>query len=497
MGAIYFDITDIVCHAQHHPRVSGIQRVQLRLIANLVKKHGPSSIRGVAHLDDEQGWHDIDLGFLAQQTEFDAAEILIHAGLVKHGRFPDRREVKKYLRRFSENKLLRTIKKLEVYGRALFAPHSLARYGIIHLASRAASSTSPKPTTALKSLTAQDIYVMLGANWAIATTVSMAQAHKDRGGRVVQMIYDLIPYTHPHYHTEKLSAEYCTWLDRVQQCTSAFMCISENTARHLTDFLASHGALADVSVTALAHEFSGYRRNQRLEIQKGSRIANLLQGRPYVLCVGTLEIRKNGLGLARAWQKVHEVLGDDTPLLVFAGSRGWRIEQFEAFLQASNHVAQTIRILPAPSDAELATLYSQSLFTVYPSLYEGWGLPVGESAWFGKYGVVSSTSSLPEVCGDSVDYMNPEDIEDMAAKILRPLQDEAYRSLRHAAIATSPLRTWADVSEDVFRCITDSSPVSELTSNTASSPSAANRPPTANEPSPFLRPLTNARETLR
>lgn len=453
MGSIYFDITDIVSHAQHHTRVSGIQRVQLRLIANLVKKHGSQLIRGVAYLGEGQGWHDIDLAFLAHQTEFNAAQILIHTGAVTRGFLPDRREVKKYLRAFSDRKILRAIKKFEVYARALMAPASLARHGILHIPPHASPPPLLKPTVRLKPLSAQDSYVMLGANWAIAETESMAQAHKDRGGRVVQMVYDLIPYTHPQYHTEKLSMEYCAWLERARHCTSAFMCISQNTARHLEEFLASHGGQADISVTALAHEFSGYARNQSLQIQQGSRIAELLEGRPYVLCVGTLEIRKNGLGLARAWQKVHQVLGKATPLLVFAGGRGWRMEKFDEFLHASDHVTQTIKILEGPSDAELATLYAQCLFTVYPSLYEGWGLPVGESAWFGKYGVVSSTSSLPEVCGDDVDYMDPTDIDDMAAKMLRPLQDSAYLARRHAAMAVRPLRTWADVSDAVFECI--------------------------------------------
>lgn len=453
MGSIYFDITDIVSHAEHHPRVSGIQRVQLRIIANLVRKHGPSAIRGVAHLDGDKGWREIDLAFLANQTEFNALEILVHAGLVKHGLFPDRREVKKYLRRFGDRKLLRATKKLEVYARALFAPHSLAKHGIVHMAAGCSTGSPLKPTGPLKPFTAQDTYVMLGANWTITKTEALALEHKEREGRVVQMIYDLIPYTHPQYHTEKLSTEYCAWLERVRHHTCAFMCISENTARNLTEFLSSRGVRADVAVTALAHEFGGYERNQPLRIQEGSRLSGLVGGRPYVLCVGTLEIRKNGLGLARAWQKVHETLGSATPLLIFAGSRGWRIEKFEEFLEATDHVSQTIKIIQAPSDAELAALYAQSLFTVYPSFYEGWGLPVGESAWFGKYGVVASNSSLPEVCGDDVDYMDPDNIDDMAAKILRPLQDEAYLARKHAAMAARPLRTWADVSDAVFHCI--------------------------------------------
>ena len=59
-----------------------------------------------------------------------------------------------------------------------------------------------------------------------------------------------------------------------------------------------------------------------------------------------------------------------------------------------------MRIVDSPSDRELAYLYQRCLFAAYPSLYEGWGLPVGEAAWFGKYVISSNATSLPEVCGD-------------------------------------------------------------------------------------------------
>ena len=90
---------------------------------------------------------------------------------------------------------------------------------------------------------------------------------------------------------------------------------------------------------------------------------------------------------------------------------------------------QVVTVIPQATDADLAVLYQNCLFFVYPSLVEGWGLPVGEAAWFGKYSVVSSSSSLPEVCGDLVDYVAPENIDGWLAAIKRAVLEKEYRQL--------------------------------------------------------------------
>ncbi|SUB16009.1 glycosyltransferase, MSMEG_0565 family [Pantoea agglomerans] len=69
------------------------------------------------------------------------------------------------------------------------------------------------------------------------------------------------------------------------------------------------------------------------------------------------------------------------------------------------------------SDPELTLLYKNAWFTLYPSLYEGWGLPVAESLAFGKYCLASSAASVPEVAGDLLDYIDPWDVLGWAEKI--------------------------------------------------------------------------------
>ena len=82
-----------------------------------------------------------------------------------------------------------------------------------------------------------------------------------------------------------------------------------------------------------------------------------------------------------------------------------------------------IAVAETPSDAELAFLYRNCRFTVFPSLYEGWGLPIGESLWFGKLCIASKTSSMPEVGGDLVDYVDPKDADSLQQAILRTFRE--------------------------------------------------------------------------
>jgi glycosyltransferase involved in cell wall biosynthesis len=124
-----------------------------------------------------------------------------------------------------------------------------------------------------------------------------------------------------------------------------------------------------------------------------------------------------------------------------------------------------IRVCKRPDDAELAFLYQNCLFTVYPSYYEGWGLPIGESLWFRKLVVTSETSSMPEVGGSLVDYVNPYSIQSVLNGVKRALDPDYVRE-RTAAIKPSALRTWKDVSEDLWDQVQAFSPVANRSTTT-------------------------------
>jgi glycosyltransferase involved in cell wall biosynthesis len=166
----------------------------------------------------------------------------------------------------------------------------------------------------------------------------------------------------------------------------------------------------------------------------------------YVLFVSTIEIRKNHRLLVRVWRRLLERHGwDAVPTLLFAGRIGWLVEGLMAELAASRYLDGKIVHMADLSDRELRQAYRGCLFTIFPSLCEGWGLPIAESLAQGKACLASNRTSIPEVGDDLVDYFDPTDEADALAKVERLLFEPAYLAAREARVRTDYRpRTWAD-----------------------------------------------------
>lgn len=140
----------------------------------------------------------------------------------------------------------------------------------------------------------------------------------------------------------------------------------------------------------------------------------------YILFVGSLDPRKNLLGLLRAWKQISTRL--DCPLVICGASshvfRSAGIDQLPERVVLSGYVA----------DHDLPALYAGASLFVYPSLYEGFGLPVIEAMACGTPVVCSSTTSLGEVAGTAACLVDPAAAESIADGILRVADDESYRN---------------------------------------------------------------------
>jgi glycosyltransferase involved in cell wall biosynthesis len=110
-----------------------------------------------------------------------------------------------------------------------------------------------------------------------------------------------------------------------------------------------------------------------------------------VLFVSTSEIRKDHRLLVRVWRRLIARHGTEAvPALIFAGQIGWMVDDLLADLAASGHLGGKTEHKPGLSDEELDGAYRSCLFTVFPSLCEGWGLPIAESLAHGKFCVASN-----------------------------------------------------------------------------------------------------------
>ena len=145
----------------------------------------------------------------------------------------------------------------------------------------------------------------------------------------------------------------------------------------------------------------------------------------YWLNVGTIEPRKNQRRLVEAYARYLALGGVPMPL-VLAGGKGWLMEDFQRHLSElgiTAHIVMTGYV----SDEELIWLYRNCYANLYPSLFEGFGLPVLEGMQFGAPTLASRSTSIPEVAGKSAILLDPEDIEGWAQAMLRLVSNRAER----------------------------------------------------------------------
>jgi len=441
----YFDITDLVKFAQKNGSVSGIQRVQIRVLQHLSSGREKDEILCAYAINRFSGIKVCRAKDLFTDEVYSASRMLVRLGIEKPSTSFSKLELYGELAKYKKGSLRRVLRKVELLtlGR-LFPDYARAQMSLPRRSNENEHDQKTIETWPLKGFEDNDHIVMIGTNWNTSAFEKRARQHSKRGGRVSQVIYDLIPYRYPQYCIDSLTKKFNIFLNRSRSFASQYICISEATRNDLLDYLSDFNSDMPVKSWPLAHEFEGYERNEKcLESLQPEHLKKIQ--RPFVLCVGTIEVRKNGVALLKVWQRLLKELGDKTPQLVFAGKYGWKIEAFKKLLQEDLSLQQAVTIIPQATDADLAVLYQNCLFFAYPSLVEGWGLPVGEAAWFGKYSIASASSSLPEVCGDLVDYVDPNNIDDFMQSIKHAIMDEEYRKCREENISQASLRTWKDV----------------------------------------------------
>jgi glycosyltransferase involved in cell wall biosynthesis len=168
----------------------------------------------------------------------------------------------------------------------------------------------------------------------------------------------------------------------------------------------------------------------------------------FILSVGSLEPRKNLSGLLQAFGQMKSRWGKEFKL-VLAGLQGWENKTIWEQIQQLGDDVLYLGYVPI---TELGKLYNLASLFVYPSFYEGFGLPPLEAMACGCPVVVSNAASLPEVCGEAAHYVNPYEVESIAAGIEKVLRDDAYRKdLIGKGLARTEQFTWEKSAREHLR----------------------------------------------
>ncbi|MBD2232056.1 glycosyltransferase family 4 protein [Phormidium tenue] len=168
----------------------------------------------------------------------------------------------------------------------------------------------------------------------------------------------------------------------------------------------------------------------------------------FFLSVGTLEPRKNLRRLLAAYKRYANHSSQPKPL-VLAGTNGWLEDDLNDYI-ANLKLQNQVYVLGYVSDAVLRWLYRRCWAFVYPSLYEGFGLPVLEAMGFGAAVITSNTSSLPEVGGDAVLYVDPSNEDSIVAALKQVDEPICRNACRDKSLQQAQLFSWEKSAAAVY-----------------------------------------------
>ena len=251
-------------------------------------------------------------------------------------------------------------------------------------------------------------------------------------------IYDLIPVLYPQFLlSEQIPLLYKKTLASISQ-KDWVICISHSTKNDLCNYLnLDHSR---VFVTHLAAEPSIFYPCTDAEKIATTRSKYGIRDGGYILSLGTLEPRKNIDHVIRCFAKLILEQNLKDLYLVLVGTPGWKYDKIMEEVSQKSWLKERIIFTGYVPESDLAALYSGALTFVYPSFYEGFGLPPLEAMQCGVPVIASNTSSLPEVIGDAGIMLDPKDADGLCQSMLeiynRPLLREkmSLKSLEQAKL---------------------------------------------------------------
>lgn len=293
----------------------------------------------------------------------------------------------------------------------------------------------------------QDIILIFGAGWHKEGLMDKLGRVKFQNNEVViiSLIYDLIPIYFPQLFGPGMYENYSKYMVRVISLSNTLIGISKSTKRDIIKFCSETGLnIPEVKVIRLG---------ENITKMKSEKTSGKDPDKDFIISVGTIEARKNHQCIYQAYKyAISSSL--QMPKIIIVGRVGWLTKDLVYQVTNDPMVKDLIIIRDDISDNELEYLYGKCLFTVYPSLYEGWGLPIAEALSRGKVCIASNTSSMIEISYDLVEHFSPYDPIDLAKKISKLYtNDNLLKSKENKIIKTYKPTTWEESAKSLHNII--------------------------------------------
>jgi glycosyltransferase involved in cell wall biosynthesis len=258
-----------------------------------------------------------------------------------------------------------------------------------------------------------DMIFSAGINWDQQPLLELIKAKRKSPFHSAQIIYDMTPLITPHLHAKEAYNWYQRFFYLAGLASDKIIYGGETAMRDGQKWQREHHWSA---TPGLPIKFGSDIAPQTDHSMDASMLAEMGVTGPFMLSVGTLEVRKNHETLYKAYLKLLEEDCPDLPQMVFVGGAGWKAQDLFDIITRDKRVAGKILILRT-TDPQLDVLYRHCQFTLLSSLYEGWSLTLPESLGYGKFCLTSDVDPLRETGRDLVDYIHPWDVAGWADKI--------------------------------------------------------------------------------
>jgi glycosyltransferase involved in cell wall biosynthesis len=259
--------------------------------------------------------------------------------------------------------------------------------------------------------------------------------------RIVPFVHDVLIWRHPEFFPRADRPMFVRAFLHLAALSSAILTSSRYVADEVRACCEAYGI---VSPPVFPIGMANARLSSAPEAKP--QLISGLAGRPFVLCVGTIEARKNHILLLEVWDRLHAKYGAATPVLVFAGKRGWKVDGLFAGITTRPWCASHLLLTGSVDEAALAWLYAHCWFTLYPSRAEGWGLPIGESLAAGVPCAAAGETALPEAGGELVIYFDPNSVTSAThavERLLEPAERNRWQARIQSQFRPLEWREWA------------------------------------------------------
>ena len=264
-------------------------------------------------------------------------------------------------------------------------------------------------------------------------------------GKLVVTIYDVSFVNYPECHTEANRVHCLTGTLESAMQADRIIAISQNTKKDLVKYFNVGDDRIAVIPLAAREEF----HPRPMEEVKAFVAKRWGLDRPYLLSVGTVEPRKNLRHLIRVYCDLPEELRNQCPLVI-AGGGGWLSSDIYQWILTMGAESSIQFLGYVPTD--LDWLYCGAACFVYPSLYEGFGMPPLEAMASGVPVITSNTSSLPEVVGDAALLIDPLSEEELRSAIIKVVSDPTLRqSMSEKGLARARKFSWEQIARDTLK----------------------------------------------